>query len=193
MKLPCRSILTAFAMSVAAHPAAAQVLEIAADGALVRYDGPTVFSDTGATAIPLPVLLATSRQAPRDVGEAIASAADRHGLDPALLSAVAWQESRFRQGAVSSKGAVGVMQLMPATARALGVDGADLTQNIHGGAAYLAQMLSRYNGDTALALAAYNAGPGAVDRYRGIPPYAETQNYVSAVLKRFVDQSGSPR
>lgn len=116
------------------------------------------------------------------IGNMLAQAAERHALDQRLLSAVAWRESHFHAGAVSPKGAVGVMQLMPETARALGVNQYDIAQNIEGGAAYLRQMLNRYGNNAALALAAYNAGPGMVDRYRDIPPFAETKAYVRAIL-----------
>ena len=101
-----------------------------------------------------------------------------------LVEAVAWQESRYNQAAVSPKGAMGVMQLMPETARRLGVDAADLKSNIDGGVAYLGQMLDRFEGDLPRALAAYNAGPEAVQRYGGVPPYAETKAYVRAILGR---------
>lgn len=104
------------------------------------------------------------------------------GVSKDLLKAVAKAESDFDQSCVSHCGATGIMQLMPETARAVGVtDVNDPAQNILGGARYLQQMLARYNGDTTLALAAYNAGPGAVDRYGGVPPYAETQNYVRKI------------
>lgn len=106
-----------------------------------------------------------------------------HGLSPALLAAVAWQESRGRNDAVSPKGAIGVMQLMPETARRLGVDPHDREDNIRGGARYLRQQIDRF-GSVPLALAAYNAGPGAVLRYGGIPPYRETQTYVASILAR---------
>lgn len=103
-------------------------------------------------------------------------------VDPALVRAVMHAESAFRPGAVSSQGAQGLMQLMPATARMLGVDDPlQASQNIQGGTRYLAQLLAQYQGDITKATAAYNAGPGAVDRYNGVPPYAETQAYVKRV------------
>jgi soluble lytic murein transglycosylase-like protein len=113
----------------------------------------------------------------------IDAAADRYNLDPALLKAVAHAESNLAAGAVSTAGAKGLMQLMDATAAMLGVsDSFDPLQNVDGGARYLQQMLARYQGNEALALAAYNAGPGAVDHWGGVPPYAETQVYVPKVL-----------
>jgi soluble lytic murein transglycosylase-like protein len=107
----------------------------------------------------------------------------RHGVDPALLAAVASQESGFDPTAVSSAGARGLMQFMPATARGLGVDPLDPASAVDGAARYLAQ-LTRQFGSTELGLAAYNAGPGTVSRYGGIPPYPETQAYVRAVTSK---------
>src|SRR6202012_6136854 len=95
-----------------------------------------------------------------------------------------WQASHFPPAAVSAPGAVGVMQLMPGTARQLGVDAADLKGNVEGGVAYLGEMLRRFEGDVPRALAAYNAGPEAVQRYGGVPPYAEPKAYVRAILGR---------
>lgn len=112
----------------------------------------------------------------------IATAAREYGVDPALVRAVIHAESAFNSQALSPKGAQGLMQLMPATAQELGVKNAMVAaQNIHGGVNYLAKMLKRFNGDIRLAAAAYNAGPGAVSRYGGIPPYAETKAYVERV------------
>jgi soluble lytic murein transglycosylase-like protein len=112
----------------------------------------------------------------------ITAAAQRNGLDPALLKALVRQESNFDPGATSPAGAMGLTQLMPATAAGLGVTNpSDPAQNLEGGAKYLKQQLDRFGGDVSKALAAYNAGPGAVQKYNGVPPYAETQNYVKNI------------
>ncbi len=111
-------------------------------------------------------------------------AAAREGLDPNLVRAVAKVESGGNAHAVSRAGAKGLMQLMDGTARSVGVtDSFDAAQNAAGGAKYLRQMLNRFGGDVTRALAAYNAGPGAVEKYGGVPPYSETQGYVRRVLQ----------
>jgi soluble lytic murein transglycosylase-like protein len=117
-----------------------------------------------------------------DFGSMILAAAKKYNVDPKLVSAVAETESGGNQGAVSSAGAVGVMQLMPDTAAALGVNPYDEGQNIEGGTQYLRQLLDSFNGDVKKAVAAYNAGSQAVRDYNGVPPYSETQNYVNKVL-----------
>jgi soluble lytic murein transglycosylase-like protein len=117
-------------------------------------------------------------------------AAVRTGLPPAFVESVARVESAMRPQAVSPKGAVGVMQLMPSTARALSADPRDPAQNIDAGARLLRDLLIKYDGDVVKALSAYNAGAGAVDRYRGMPPYAETQNYVDKVIRTYLRAGG---
>jgi len=168
----------------AAGPAQAQVMEIGSDGAVTTYSGPTIYSSDGVRSLMPQVPAAPMRATPAEISRAIQDASLRHAISAPLVEAVAWQESRFNQAAVSPKGAMGVMQLMPATARQLGVDARDVTSNIEGGALYLSQMLRRFEGDVPRALAAYNAGPEAVQRYGGVPPYAETQAYVRAILGR---------
>ena len=115
----------------------------------------------------------------------IASAAQKYGVDPKLVHAVIEQESGFDPNATSPAGAQGLMQLMPATARGYGVTNPyDPKQSIDAGTRYLAGQLDRFGGDVSLALAAYNAGPGAVERFGGVPPYPETQRYVASILAR---------
>lgn len=170
----CSALL---ALSLAA-PAHAQVIEIGDDGTATTYSKPTRFLGGEQDYITSAVSV---RPAETDRYE---RAAKEEGVDVHLLRAVAWTESRGNQNALSQKGALGVMQLMPSTAAELGVDPLDPDANLHGGARYLARQLSRF-GSVPLALAAYNAGPGAVLRWGGIPPYAETQSYVTRILLRY--------
>ncbi len=124
----------------------------------------------------------TRREGAGQFRDLVEQAARRYGLDPALVDAVVRAESGYDPQATSPAGAAGLMQLMPATARALGVaDPYDPAQNVEGGVRYLRGLLDRF-GDVALALAAYNAGPGAVVRFGGVPPYRETRAYVERVL-----------
>jgi len=175
-------LLGAFAV-----PGTAQVMDIRPDGSTTTYKGAVIASSEGVRPlIPAPAHAATP------VTAAITSSAARHALAQELVGAVAWQESRMQQAAVSPKGARGVMQLMPATAANLRVNANDMASNVDGGAAYLARLLERFDGDIVKTLAAYNAGPEAVERYHGVPPYPETQAYVAAVLDRLADQGVNP-
>jgi soluble lytic murein transglycosylase-like protein len=129
-----------------------------------------------------------SQAPPLTVPELVTRAAERNGLPPAIVHSVARAESAYRADAVSPKGAMGVMQLMPATAALYAANPADPEQNIEAGTRYLKDLLLKYmnhEDQVRLALAAYNAGPGAVDKYKGVPPYRETQNYVERVIREY--------
>ena len=143
------------------------------------------------TAPPVAVPQATIAPVPvKDATSLVRDAARRTGLPPALVESVARVESNLRPDAVSPKGALGVMQLMPATARALEADPHDTAQNIDAGARLLRELLIKYDGNVVKALSAYNAGAGAVDRYGGMPPYAETRDYVDKVIRAYLKEGG---
>lgn len=122
----------------------------------------------------------------RDLDLIILRAGKRYGVDPRFIHAVIWQESKYKPRARSYVGAQGLMQLMPATARRFGcADANDPTSNVDAGTKYLRFLLERFHGNVSLALAGYNAGEGAVDKYNGVPPYNETQNYVRIITGRY--------
>ena len=177
------------ALSLAHAPAHADVLAIGDDGSVTVHSGPALYtsSDLKPQALP-PETSGITRHAARNanptVRTAIADSAAHYSLSPALVSAVAWRESAFNAKAVSPKGAKGIMQLMPETARAYCAAPCSAAQNVEAGTAYLQMLMQRYDGDIVKALAAYDAGPRAVDRFGGLPPYRETQAYVDAILAR---------
>mgnify|MGYP001141298038 CR=1 FL=1 len=139
------------------------------------------------------VQVAGSNRVPAAYAGTVTYLSTRYDLSPALIEALVWQESRWRQQAVSPKGARGLAQLMPATARELGVDPDDPLANLEGGARYLRAQLDRFDGDLEKALAAYNAGPGRVERAGGIPRIRETQDYVAAIMSRLSTYSRSEK
>jgi soluble lytic murein transglycosylase-like protein len=122
----------------------------------------------------------------KKIDELIARAAEKYGVDPSFLHAVIWQESKYRITAHSPAGALGLMQLMPETARRFGCsDCLDPSENIDAGAHYLRWLLERFNGDLSMVLAGYNAGEGSVDKFDGIPPFGETESYVKDIEERY--------
>jgi soluble lytic murein transglycosylase-like protein len=167
-------------------PVSAEVLDLSFNGERTMDLTPTAPSLAQAAEVEFAAL----HEAPMPVARAIHASALRHAVPVQLVAAVAWKESNFKQSAVSPAGALGVMQLTPDTADTLKVDAHDMDENIDGGAKYLAKLLRRYDGDTRLALAAYNAGPGNVDRYEGVPPYKETQDYVRKIMARLENGPG---
>jgi len=180
--LPLRFALVCATLALACTPSAiAQVLEIGPAG-VTSITGPAVITAEGAVAIIPERPVAKAISAPASAQPLLESAGQASDLSPRLLEAIAYVESRFRHNAVSPKGAIGMMQLMPGTAGDLGVDPRDPAQNARGGAVYLRQMLAMFDNNVELAVAAYNAGPAAVRKHKGVPPYAETRAYVAAVM-----------
>jgi len=194
------------ALGLLALPAAASAdIALLSTGATMKVSGQRVEGDTvvlalkggGEVGVPAAMLkgivpdevleeIPATISGPVDLARLAAEAARRHGLDPALVMAVVGVESGFQTEAVSAKGAQGLMQLMPATARDLGVTNPfDPVANLDGGSRYLSALVARYDGDLTKALAAYNAGMGAVARHGGVPPYAETRDYVRKILGRY--------
>jgi soluble lytic murein transglycosylase-like protein len=184
----------------AAH---ADLLEVGSDGAQ-WVSGPnatlTVAAPADAEQVPADIVVPDKALAdpaddadhvPAAYGAKVRELSARYDLSPALIEAVVWQESRWHPQAVSPKGARGLAQLMPGTARQMGVDPSDPEANLEGGARYLREQLDRFNGDLEKALAAYNAGPGRVESAGGVPNIRETQAYVAAVMTRLSDQSRS--
>lgn len=186
------------AAAFVASPAFAQVMDIAPDGTVsvrqgagaANWEVVTPASDKtvdqdGAPIVPSYAYSSlTPIVAPPQFTAALSQAAASANISPTLLSALVWQESRWNPQAVSPKGAMGLAQLMPATARYLGVNAADPIQNLQGGARYLRMLLDQFDGDVEKALAAYNAGPGRVRSAGGVPAIAETRNYVSSIVSR---------
>lgn len=187
--------------AVLASPAHADVLELGSDGARWVAGGPVVAATPQSpTVLASPRLESTLETAishprlhalgiPPVFVAKVNELSQRYALSPALLEALVWQESRWRNDVVSHAGARGLTQLMPGTARYLGVDPNDPMQNLEGGARYLREQLDRFDGNLEKALAAYNAGPGRVIKAGGIPNIRETQDYVAAIMARLANHS----
>jgi soluble lytic murein transglycosylase-like protein len=212
MILRAATAVAAFALAtLAGAPARADVLEIGADGEARWLSGPNVLQvETGEVGLPETTALAevpaeasvvpdyavadTAQHAlavPGVYAAKVAELSARFDLSPALIEAVVWQESRWQAGARSPVGARGLAQLMPGTAREMGVDPDDPLANLEGGARYLREQLDRFDGDLEKALAAYNAGPGRVISAGGVPRIRETQSYVASIMGRLSNHSRS--
>jgi len=194
----------AVALSCASVPAHADVLEIGPDGprwiAGARAAAPAAPANVSADmveldadfAVPPQAIADAARQAgvvPAVYAAKVTELAQRFDLSPTLIEALVWQESRWNAAARSPVGAQGLAQLMPGTARYLGVDASDPFANLEGGARYLREQMDRFDGDIEKALAAYNAGPGRVMKAGGVPRIRETQGYVAAIMGRLADHS----
>lgn len=189
-----RRCVIASLLALLAVEARADVMEVSADGARwvagPRAGAAAVPSSPADTAVPavaeamVAYPQANAAAVPGRYAPKIHELAARYDLSPSLLEALVWQESRWHENAVSPAGARGLAQLMPGTARYLGVNPDDPHANLEGGARYLREQLNRFGGDLEKALAAYNAGPGRVERAGGIPNIRETQAYVAAILGR---------
>ncbi|OGH97433.1 MAG: hypothetical protein A2287_05535 [Candidatus Melainabacteria bacterium RIFOXYA12_FULL_32_12] len=158
-----------------------------------QIDPPVKFSDymktSPASELKFRLVPPSSPVSKGQIENIVKQVADKHNIDERLILAVIKQESGFNPNAVSSAGAQGLMQLMPATAKRLGVSNPfDPVQNIEGGVKHLKGLMAKYRGNLVLSLAAYNAGGGNVDKYGGIPPFKETQNYVKNILSNYLSQ-----
>ena len=167
-------------------PAKPLAAPVAAPAAPVSQPKPAVVFQATPMSQTASPLIGTRPAASPALDRLVVQAAEKHHVDPKLVRAVIATESSWNSSAVSSKGALGLMQLIPTTARLMGVGNAfDPAQNVDGGTHYLGMMLQRYNGDVGKALAAYNAGPGAVDRFGGVPNFPETRDYVRRVTSNY--------
>lgn len=163
--------------------ASATVLELKPDGTVTTYTARDYLAERRHSRMKPEVSLLPLVREPKDnFSEIISAAADKYSMNPTIIHAVIRTESLYNENALSPKGAQGLMQLMPETAKELGVEDAfDPIQNIDGGTRYLRYLIDKFDGDLSLALAAYNAGEGSVKRYGGIPPYPETVEYIKKI------------
>lgn len=187
---------TGFRIRAARHEQAGeQVRLFLENGGVIEFPASQVAGFEPLDYVAPPAVVASeSAEEPFDLAATVKALADEHQLPEALVHSVIAAESAYDPAAVSVKGAIGLMQLMPETARELAVDPRNPGENVQGGVSYLRQLLEKYAGSKdqlVLALAAYNAGPGAVDRYRGLPPYAETHAFVRRVIERFLLLAGT--
>ncbi len=175
-----------FCLRAESHDLRGQNLSLRIGPGAIEFPSADVASIQTVSESPVAAKLSREPEKAREDPETmVGKAADAEGVDRDFVRSVARIESDFRQEAISDKGAIGLMQIMPSTARDLRIDPTQEEQNALGGAKYLRTLLLRYHGNSALALAAYNAGPAAVERYAGVPPYRETRNYILKVTRAY--------
>lgn len=188
---------TGFRVHADSHETSGNTIRLHTSNGAIEFPAATVLSFEDEEIAPAPPVSAASPapvypiSQPLTTRELVTQAAKLAGLPPALVHSVAKAESAYQTRAISNKGAIGLMQLMPGTAAALHADPHDPKQNAEAGAMYLRELLLKYDGTVSKALAAYNAGPGAVDRYHGVPPYRETINYVNRVIQQYEKNQAS--
>lgn len=181
----CAVLSTGFCIHADRHESEGAIVRLYADGGVSEFAASLIVRFEPDVQAAAPELQPPAPQSPEEL---VTAAANRNGLPPDFVRSVVAVESAYHTGAVSRKGAIGLMQLMPSTAREYGADPRDPKQNVEAGTQYLRDLLWKYRNDdhqVSRALAAYNAGPKAVDRYHGIPPYRETLAYVERVLRRY--------
>ena len=174
-----------FCLRADSHNLRDQSLSVRVGSGNIEFPAADITSIEALSEPPSAVQASRDTEKKEDPEAVLRTAADVEGVDRDFVRSVARIESDLRQQAVSRKGAIGLMQIMPSTARDLHVDPAQAEQNALGGAKYLRMLLLRYHGNSALALAAYNAGPGAVQKYAGVPPYEETRSYIAKVTREY--------
>ena len=181
----CAVLSTGFCIHADRHESEGAIVRLYADGGVSEFAASLIVRFEPDVQAAAPEVQPPAPQSPEEL---VTAAANRNGLPPDFVRSVVAVESAYHTGAVSRKGAIGLMQLMPSTAREYGADPRDPKQNVEAGTQYLRDLLWKYRNDdhqVSRALAAYNAGPKAVDRYHGIPPYRETLAYVERVLRRY--------
>ncbi len=187
---------TGFRIHADRHETDGATVKLFTKDGLIELPSVTVASFEQEEAMPAPVAAPVAVRMPAPAAKSldpktlVREAAERNSLPAAFVASVARAESAMKPNALSPKGAIGVMQLMPATAKAMDADPNDTAQNIDAGTRLLRELLVKYDGDVVKALAAYNAGPGAVDKYHGLPPYRETQMYVNKVIQDYQKNGG---
>jgi soluble lytic murein transglycosylase-like protein len=184
---------TGFCITADSHTQKGSLYVLQIEGGTMEFPSAQIAEITALPDLPKLAIVPSTAKPGGSFDEMLVRAAIEQGLEPEFVRSVARIESNLRQDAVSNKGAIGLMQLMPGTANILGVNAHNAEENVIGGAKFLRELLLKYDGNPALALAAYNAGPGAVQRFNGVPPYLETHKYIIRVLQEYKKQQDASK